>query len=224
MVDNRYRVNAGSLHSLKCRLVWCPKYPKRILIDALEKRLRQLLYQKAKEIKAQIHTLEIMPDHVHMFVESDPTMAPARLAAQFKGFTSHHLREEFPWLKSYLPEFVEPFVLHRKRRRGLQDDSQAIHSEAKDPTVTTISCVGCGRTQRLRKNKVVPSDGYLCGVGYGKQNPKFALPRIPEGGVRRTVQNAAAGFSGYTTRFGTPEELAAVSRARGIPRRGRNQS
>jgi transposase len=31
--------------------------------------------------------------------------------------------------------------------------------------VTTISCVGCGRTQRLRKNKVVPSDGYLCGVG-----------------------------------------------------------
>jgi putative transposase len=68
----------------------------------LEKRLRQLLYQKAKEIKAQIHALEIMPDHVHMAVESDPTMAPARPAAQFKGFTSHHLREEFPWLKSYL--------------------------------------------------------------------------------------------------------------------------
>ena len=103
MVDNRYRISAGSLYSLKYRLVWCPKYPKRILIDALEKRLRQLLYRKAKEIKAQIHTLEIMPDHVHMFVESDPTMAPARLAAQFKGFTSHHLREEFPWLKSYLP-------------------------------------------------------------------------------------------------------------------------
>jgi putative transposase len=103
MVDNRYRVNAGSLYSLKYHLVWCPKYRKRILIDALEKRLRQLLYQKAKEIKTQIHALEIMPDHVHMFVESDPTMAPARLAAQFKGFTSHRLREEFPWLKSYLP-------------------------------------------------------------------------------------------------------------------------
>jgi hypothetical protein len=90
--------------------------------------------------------------------------------------------------------------------------------------VTTTSCIGCGRTQRLRKNKVVPCDGYLCGVGYCKQNPKFALPAIPEGCVRRTVQNAAAGFSGYTTRFGTPEELAAVSRARDILRRGRNQS
>ena len=103
MVDNRYRVNAGSVFALKYHLVWCPKYRKRILVDTLEKRLRELLYQKAKEIKAEIHALEIMPDHVHMFVESDPTMAPARLAAQFKGFTSHQLREEFPWLKSYLP-------------------------------------------------------------------------------------------------------------------------
>jgi putative transposase len=103
MVDNRYSVNAGSVFSLNYHLVWCPKYRKRILVKALAKRLRELLYQRAKEIKAQIHALEIMPDHVRMFVVSDPTMAPARLAAQFKGFTSHQLREEFPWLKSYLP-------------------------------------------------------------------------------------------------------------------------
>ncbi len=103
MVDNRYRVNAGSVFSLKYHLVWCAKYRKRILTNALAKRLRELLYQKAKEIQAEIHALEIMPDHVHMFVESDPTTAPARLAAQFKGFTSHQLREEFAWLKSYLP-------------------------------------------------------------------------------------------------------------------------
>jgi len=103
MVDNRYSVNAGSVFSLNYHLVWCPKYRKRILVNALAKRLRELLYQRAKEIKAQIHALEILPDHVRMFVESDPTMAPARLAAQFKGFTSHQLREEFPWLKSYLP-------------------------------------------------------------------------------------------------------------------------
>jgi putative transposase len=96
-------MNAGSVFSLKYHLVWCPKYRKRILTNALAKRLRELLYRKAKEIQATIHALQIMPDHVHMFVESDPTTAPARLAAQFKGFTSHQLREEFPWLKSYLP-------------------------------------------------------------------------------------------------------------------------
>jgi putative transposase len=55
--------------------VWCPKYRKGILVEALGKRLRELLYQKAKEIRAKIHALEIMPDHVHMVVASDPTMA-----------------------------------------------------------------------------------------------------------------------------------------------------
>jgi hypothetical protein len=34
MVDNRYRVNAGSVFSLKYHLVWCPKYRKRILVNA----------------------------------------------------------------------------------------------------------------------------------------------------------------------------------------------
>src|SRR5271163_3001359 len=63
MVNKRYIVNAGSLFSLKYHLGWCPKYRKRMLTNALEKRLRELLYQKAKEIKAEIHALEIMPDH-----------------------------------------------------------------------------------------------------------------------------------------------------------------
>jgi REP element-mobilizing transposase RayT len=31
-----------------------------------------------------MHALEVMPDHVHLFVESMPAYAPAHLAAQFK--------------------------------------------------------------------------------------------------------------------------------------------
>lgn len=63
----------------------------------------ELLEEKAAELGATIHALEIMSDHVHMFVESDPTLAPAHIAAQFKGFTSRVLREEFPFLKTRLP-------------------------------------------------------------------------------------------------------------------------
>ena len=103
MIDNRYRVSIAALYSLKYHFVWCPKYRFKVLVGPVEKRLRQLLYRKAKELDATIHALEIMPDHVHLFVESDPRLAPAHLAAQFKGFTSHELRSEFPWLKSRLP-------------------------------------------------------------------------------------------------------------------------
>ncbi len=103
MVDERYKKNAGAVFSLKYHLVFCPKYRKPVLHDEIEKRLKELLYLKAEELGATIHALEIMPDHVHLFVESDPTKAPAHIAAQFKGFTSRVLRDEFPYLKMRLP-------------------------------------------------------------------------------------------------------------------------
>ena len=66
-------------------------------------RLKGLLETKASELGAKIHALEVMPDHVHLFVETDPTRAPAGIAAQFKGYTSNVLRREFPQLRSRLP-------------------------------------------------------------------------------------------------------------------------
>lgn len=98
-----YRHNAGAVFSLKYHLVWCPKYRRPVLVSGVAERLKALLAEKAAEIGATLHALEVMPDHVHLFVESDPTRAPAHLAAQFKGFTSHVLRREFPHLRSRLP-------------------------------------------------------------------------------------------------------------------------
>jgi putative transposase len=98
-----YAHNAGAVYSLKYHLVWCPKYRRPVLTNAVAERLKLLLADKASELETTLHALEVMPDHVHLFVESDPTRAPAHLAAQFKGFTSHVLRREFPHLRSRLP-------------------------------------------------------------------------------------------------------------------------
>jgi putative transposase len=75
----------------KYHLVFCPKYRQPVLQGEVERRLKVLLYAKAKELGATIQAIEIRPDHVHLFVESDPTRAPAHSAAQFKGFTSRLL-------------------------------------------------------------------------------------------------------------------------------------
>jgi putative transposase len=103
MSDTRYRRNAGSVYSLKYHMVWCPKYRRKVLIGDIAEELRSLLYQKAQELDVTIEALEIMPDHVHLFIESDPTEAPQRLANQFKGYTSRMLRQKFPQLCSRLP-------------------------------------------------------------------------------------------------------------------------
>ena len=103
MTEQRYRLNAGAVYSLKYHLVWCPKYRRSVLVDKVATRLKELLNKKATEMKAIIHSLEVMPDHVHLFVESDPTQTPAHIAAQFKGYSSSILRAEFPSLRSRLP-------------------------------------------------------------------------------------------------------------------------
>src|ERR1022692_1209132 len=58
-MDTRYRVSVGAVYSLKYHLVWCPKYRLKVLVGPVEKRLRQLLYQKAKELEAKSQRLEL---------------------------------------------------------------------------------------------------------------------------------------------------------------------
>lgn len=98
-----YKKINGSVFSLKYYTVWCPKYRLKVLGSPVKERLLELLSEKADQLGATIHAYEVMPDHVHLFVESDPTQSPARLANQFKGYTSHILREEFNHLRSRMP-------------------------------------------------------------------------------------------------------------------------
>ena len=99
----RYAKNAGAVFSLKYHLVWCPKYRRQVLVKPVDRRLKALLQEKAAELGMTIQTLEVMPDHVHLFLECGPTLCVAEIVNRLKGFTSHQLREEFPFLRSRLP-------------------------------------------------------------------------------------------------------------------------
>ena len=84
-------------------LVWCPKYRRPVLTGAVAARLKELVAEKAAAMEVQIEALDVMPDHVHLFLGAPPTDAPQHLANQFKGYTSRVLRQEFPHLRSRLP-------------------------------------------------------------------------------------------------------------------------
>jgi putative transposase len=102
-MDSRYAQNAGAVFSLKYHVVWCPKYRRPVLEGAVADRLKALLAEKAAELGLTIHALEVMPDHVDLFVGGDPTRCVAEIVNRLKGHTSHVLRGEFPSLRSRLP-------------------------------------------------------------------------------------------------------------------------
>src|SRR5882757_11195293 len=87
----------------KVHLIWCPKYRRSVLINGVDKRRKGILKEKAAEHGFTLHAMEVTPDHVHLFVEYDPTYCVAEIVNRLKGYSSRVLRQEFPWLRSRLP-------------------------------------------------------------------------------------------------------------------------
>lgn len=102
-MKNRFNRSRTCVFNINYHLIWCPKYRRRILIGSIEKRLKSLILEKAKELNVSIEEMEVMPDHIHIFVSSKPIHAPSHLVKHFKGFTSKKLREEFPHLQRHMP-------------------------------------------------------------------------------------------------------------------------
>lgn len=100
---SRYRRNAGATFSLKYHLAWCPKYRRKVLVPPYDTRLREIIAEVASEAEMTVHAVEVMPDHVHLFVEADPTLAVAEIVTRFKGQSFRLMRQEFPALRSRLP-------------------------------------------------------------------------------------------------------------------------
>lgn len=99
----RYTASSHCVYNVGYHIVFCPKYRRKVLTGAVETRLKELFLEKAAELTIEIERMEVMPDHVHLFVKSKPTYAVHLVVNQLKGYTSFKLREEFPELKSRLP-------------------------------------------------------------------------------------------------------------------------
>jgi putative transposase len=98
-----YKSNNNVVYSCKYHVVWCPKYRRSVLVNGVDKRLKRIILDTAKEHRAEVLELEVMPDHVHVLIEVDPQYGVHRLVRQLKGRSSRILRSEFPSLATRLP-------------------------------------------------------------------------------------------------------------------------
>ena len=89
-----------SRYLLNLHIVWIPKYRKPIL-DGYQDEMKSILYSIAERKHWEILAVEVMPDHVHLFVSVPPAVAPSEVVKAFKGqsgrlFLMNH------------PEFTDP--------------------------------------------------------------------------------------------------------------------
>lgn len=69
----------------------------------MDERLKEIIYQIAKELGCEALELEVMTDHVHTLCEVDPQFGVHKFVKRINGRSSRLLRQEFPQLKSRLP-------------------------------------------------------------------------------------------------------------------------
>ncbi len=94
-----YKRSQHQVFLINYNLIWCPKRRKKVLVGRIAERLKELIKKIAEELKIEILALEVMPDHLHLFVSSYPQLSLPHLVKAIKGRTSHDLREEFPELQ-----------------------------------------------------------------------------------------------------------------------------
>ena len=97
--DYDYRHEKGSVSSLNYHFVFCPKRRKAVLVDGVATRLQEIIFEVVKEHGWHLVTLEIMPDHVHLFVNTPAHESPSQIIRWVKGRASRFLRKEFLDLK-----------------------------------------------------------------------------------------------------------------------------
>mgnify|MGYP006267406621 FL=1 len=102
-MSQKYRHDNTSVSLLNYHFVWITRRRRKILDGRLDERLKELIYQALEEIECKVIALETHYDHVHLFVNAHPRLAPYQVMHKVKGYSSHFLRKEYPWLKQKLP-------------------------------------------------------------------------------------------------------------------------
>lgn len=104
-----YTIHNKGVYLLQYHIVWCPKYRRKLFINDIKNRLKEIIENVCIERNCKIITCEIMPDHIHLFVSTHVKETPYKLIKSIKGRSSNILRREFPelrkmptlWTRSY---------------------------------------------------------------------------------------------------------------------------
>ena len=101
--DKEYKTVNHRVFSCQYHVIFGPKYRRRVLVNEVETRLKEVLLDTAAKKGFDILEMEVMPDHVHLLLDVDPEVGVVNAIKSLKSRSSHILRTEFPALKKRIP-------------------------------------------------------------------------------------------------------------------------
>ena len=91
-----------AVYDLKYHLVWIPKYRKNILNGDIAGYLKEVFNHIAEEYGFAIDTMEVVEDHVHIFLEAPPRYSPADVVQLMKSISAREMFKKYPKIRRQL--------------------------------------------------------------------------------------------------------------------------
>ena len=91
-----------AVYDAQYHIVWTPKYRKWILRGDIQQRVKELFQEIADNHNIDIDTMEVAPDHVHLFVSFPPRYSIANVVGKLKSISASVIFREFPEVKHQL--------------------------------------------------------------------------------------------------------------------------
>ena len=85
----------GYVYSIQYHIVWCVKYRHKILVDEIDKKLREIVYNIAEDNGFTIIEYKSASDHVHLLVDCKPQHYIPDMLKALKGTSARYLMKEF---------------------------------------------------------------------------------------------------------------------------------
>jgi putative transposase len=100
-----------SVSLINYHFVWIVRRRRRVLSVSIKTRLDILIHDAARAIDCEVLSLAIEREHVHLFLNCPPDIAPSNIMHKIKGPTARYLRKEFPELMK-LPSMSRDCLSH----------------------------------------------------------------------------------------------------------------
>jgi putative transposase len=101
MCNDQYHSASHCKYLVQYHIIWCPKFRFSVLNGNVENTLKQILHSICDRYNYVIKALEVMPDHIHIFVDAPQTVAPCDIVRTLKSLSAIEMFKVFPKLKQF---------------------------------------------------------------------------------------------------------------------------
>ena len=98
----RFRTGSHTRYSIYYHIVFMPKYRREVLTGRVEEKLKETIREIAFMHEWLIEAMEVMPDHVHLFLSAPPRYSPSQIVNITKSWTYKVLYKQYKEIRQKL--------------------------------------------------------------------------------------------------------------------------